>query len=159
MYWAYYGSLQQSCWLSFPFPDGQIKKASSTCKHSSRPHSCITSAILHRRLLQCRYLRVVSLSWCTYTLIRTQCTFLILFTFQYSSTSSIFPYTPIFLDWHFTSVSYKTLKLYLSGIHLVHIDHRLPDPTDDKLLQLICHGICINKRISRNQGYPSPLTI
>ena len=34
------------------------------------------------------------------------------------------------------SVLYKTLKVYLSGIRLLHIEHGLLNPTDNKLLQL-----------------------
>ena len=39
-------------------------------------------------------------------------------------------------------VSYKTLKVYLAGICLLHIKNGFLDPTDDNLLQLVCHRIC-----------------
>ena len=38
-------------------------------------------------------------------------------------------------------VSYKTLKVYLADIRLLHIEHGFPYPTDDNLLQLVCRGI------------------
>ena len=43
-------------------------------------------------------------------------------------------------------ISYKTLKVYLAGIRLLNIEHGLPDPTDDSLLELVC------RRIRRQQG-------
>ena len=54
-------------------------------------------------------------------------------------------------------VSYKTIKVYLAGICLEHLERGLHDPTDDKLLQLLCTGI------KRSQGTTSrtclPITI
>ena len=38
-------------------------------------------------------------------------------------------------------ISYKTLKVYLSGIRLAHIEQGLPDPTDTISLHLVCRGI------------------
>ena len=38
-------------------------------------------------------------------------------------------------------VSYKTIKVYLAGIRLEHLERELHDPTDDKLLQRLCTGI------------------
>ena len=38
-------------------------------------------------------------------------------------------------------VSHKTLKIYLSGIRLWHIEEGFSDPTNDPLLQLVCRGI------------------
>ena len=38
-------------------------------------------------------------------------------------------------------VSYKTLKVYLSGIRLEHLEQGFRDPTDDEVLHLICRGI------------------
>ena len=46
-------------------------------------------------------------------------------------------------------VSYKTIKVYLAGIRLEHLERGLHDPTDDKLLQLLCTGI------KRSQGTTS----
>ena len=53
-----------------------------------------------------------------------------------------FPATSLTLRYFCTSiaqrVSYKTIKVYLAGIHLEHPERGLHDPTDDKLLQLLC---------------------
>ena len=49
------------------------------------------------------------------------------------------------------------MKVYLAGIRLEHLERGLHDPTDDKLLQLLCTGI------KRSQGTTSrthlPITI
>ena len=42
-------------------------------------------------------------------------------------------------------VSYKTLKVYLAAIRMMHIDiveQGLLDPTTDESLHLVCKGIC-----------------
>jgi len=39
------------------------------------------------------------------------------------------------------SVSYKTIKVYLAGTHLAHLEHGHPDPTSDELLCLVIRGI------------------
>lgn len=38
-------------------------------------------------------------------------------------------------------ISYKTIKVYLSGIRLEHLERGHNDPTDDELLWLLCTGI------------------
>jgi len=38
-------------------------------------------------------------------------------------------------------ISYRTIKVYLAGIRLAHIEAGMPDPTTDSLLQLVCRGI------------------
>ena len=43
-------------------------------------------------------------------------------------------------------VSYKTIKVYLVGIHLEHLEKGFEDPTKDELLQLLYTGI------KRSQG-------
>ena len=72
-----------------------------------------------------------------------------------------FPATSLTLHYFCTSiaqrVSYKTIKVYLAGIRLEHLKRGLHDPTDNKLLQLLCTGI------KRSQGNTSrtrlPITI
>ena len=39
------------------------------------------------------------------------------------------------------SASYKTLKVYLAAICLMHIENGLPDPTTNQSLHLMCRGI------------------
>ena len=38
-------------------------------------------------------------------------------------------------------ISYKTLKVYLAAIRLMHIEQGLPDPTTDETLHLVCRGL------------------
>ena len=56
-----------------------------------------------------------------------------------------FPATLLTLRYFCTSiaqrVSYKTIRVYLAGIHLEHLERGLHEPTDDKLLQLLCTAI------------------
>ena len=47
-------------------------------------------------------------------------------------------------------VSYKTIKVYLAGIRLEHLERGLEDPTKDELLHLLCTGI------KRSQGVSKP---
>ena len=54
-------------------------------------------------------------------------------------------------------VSYKTLKIYLAGIRLMHIEQGLPDPTDDNLLHLVCRGI--RRQQGDHQRPRLPITI
>ena len=54
-------------------------------------------------------------------------------------------------------VSYKTIKVYLAGIRLEHLERGFEDSTKDELLQLFCIGI------NRSQGAQThthlPITI
>ena len=43
-------------------------------------------------------------------------------------------------------VSHKTIKVYLAGIRLEHLERGFQDPTKDELLHLLCNGI------KRSQG-------
>ena len=56
-----------------------------------------------------------------------------------------FPATSLTLRYFCTSiaqrVSYKTIRVYLAGIRLEHLERGLHEPTDDKLLQLLCTAI------------------
>ena len=54
-------------------------------------------------------------------------------------------------------VSYKTLKVYLSGICLAHIERGLPDPTDSYSLHLVCRGI--RRQQGDSQRTRLPITI
>ena len=54
-------------------------------------------------------------------------------------------------------ISYKTLKVYLAGIRLLHIEHGFPDPTDDSLLELVCRGI--RRQQGDHQRTRLPITI
>ena len=71
------------------------------------------------------------------------------------------PATPLTLQYFCAdksqSISYKTLKVYLAAIRLMHIEQGFPDPTMDQTLHLVCKGI------RRQQSTPErkrlPITI
>ena len=69
-----------------------------------------------------------------------------------------FPATSLTLCYFCTSivhhVSYKTIKVYLAGIRLEHLERGLHDPTDDKLLQLLCTGIKYSQGITSRTRLP-----
>ena len=72
-----------------------------------------------------------------------------------------FPASPLILRYlccyMACQVSYKTIKVYLAGIWLEHLERGLEDPTKDELLHLLCTGI------KRSQGVQTrtrlPITI
>ena len=72
-----------------------------------------------------------------------------------------FPASPLtlryFCSYTASHVSHKTIKVYLSGIRLEHLERGHHDPTDDNLLHLLFKGI------KRSQGNTSrqrlPVTI
>ena len=54
-------------------------------------------------------------------------------------------------------VSYKTIKVYLAGIRLEHLERGFEDPTKDKLLQLLCTSIkCSNSYSPTHYHYSTP---
>ena len=56
-------------------------------------------------------------------------------------------------------VSYKTIKVYLAGIRLEHLERGLRDPTDDKLLQLLCTGIKRSQGIITRTHLPTTIDL
>ena len=54
-------------------------------------------------------------------------------------------------------MSYKTLKVYLSGIRLAHIERGMADPTKSTSLHLVCRGI--HRQQGDNQRTRLPITI
>ena len=56
-----------------------------------------------------------------------------------------FPASPLtlryFCSYIAQRISHKTIKVYLSGIRLEHLEHGHTDPTNDHLLHLLCKGI------------------
>ena len=56
-------------------------------------------------------------------------------------------------------ISYKTLKVYLSGIRLAHIERGLPDPTDSPSLHLVCRGIRRQQGDSKRTRLPITINL
>lgn len=57
------------------------------------------------------------------------------------------------------SISYKTLKVYLAAIRLMHIEQGLPDPTVDQTLHLVCKGIRRQQTTSERKRLPITIDI
>jgi len=95
---------------------------------------------LHNRLLQCRYHGDAESTRRTYqsslNKFRSFCSRYTLIILPASSLTLQY-----FCAHESQHVSYKTVKVYLAAIHLLHIEHSMPDPTDDNLLHLVCRGI------------------
>ena len=53
-------------------------------------------------------------------------------------------------------VSYKTIKVYLAGIHLEHLERGFEDPTKDELMQLLCTGIKRSQGAQTHTCLPTP---
>lgn len=111
---------------------------------------------LHARLLQCRYNGVASSTRRTYQSgLNAFANFCARFNILPLPASSLtLQYFCAYVSQH---ISYKTLKVYLSAIRLLHIEHDLPDPTDDSLLELVCRGI--RRQQGDNKRPRLPITI
>ena len=56
-------------------------------------------------------------------------------------------------------VSYKTIKVYLAGICLEHLERGFEDPTKDELLQLLCTGIKRSQGAQTRTRLPVTITV
>ena len=56
-------------------------------------------------------------------------------------------------------VSYKTIKVYLAGIWLEHLERGLKDPTKDELLHLLCTGIKRSQGVSKPKRLPITINV
>ena len=74
-----------------------------------------------------------------------------------------FPVSPLtlryFCCYMACQVSYKTIKVYLAGIRLEHLERGLEDPTKDELLQLLCTGIKRSQGVSKHNRLPVTITV
>ena len=100
----------------------------------------MANAILHKHLLQCRHHSIAPSTRQAY-----QSGWRAFLSFCSKFSISPLPASSLTLQYFCANisqhVSYKTIKVYLAGIHLTHIEHGLPNPTDDSPLQLVCRGI------------------
>ena len=116
----------------------------------------MADTVLHRCLLQCRYSGVAPSTRQTYQ------SGLNAFT-KFCSEFGIppFPASSLTLEYFCVHtaqhVSYKTLKVYLSGIRLAHIERGMADPTKSTSLHLVCRGI--HRQQGDNQKPRLPITI
>ena len=83
------------------------------------------------------------------------------FCYQYSI--PVIPASPLTLRYFCCSiahkVSHKTIKVYLAGIRLEHIERGFQDPTNDELLRLLCKGIKRSHGTNRRTRLPITINI
>lgn len=83
--------------------------------------------------------------------------------FCYQFTIPSIPATPLTLCYFCASiahrVSHKTIKVYLAGIRLEHIERGFLDPTNNKLLRLLCKGIKRSQGSARRTHLPITINI
>ena len=81
--------------------------------------------------------------------------------FCYQFSIPAIPASPLTLRYFCCSiahtVSHKTIKVYLAGIRLEHIERGLQDPTNNELLRLLCKGI--KRYHGTNRRTRLPITI
>ena len=140
------------CRCPLPFTGGTLQATGPKCSRPTRPHPCMAHPVLDRLLIQYQSLGVAPSTRRTYQAgVRSY----LLFCDQF--TIPPFPASPLTLRYfcsHIAGhVSHKTIKVYLSGIRLEHLEHGHLDPTDDELLRLLCKGI------KRSQGDTSRLRL
>ena len=138
------------------FPAGQIQAVGTTRKSSTRQHPCLADPVLHRSLLQCHYSGVAPSTRQTY---QSGLNGFIKFCSEFDIPP--FPASSLTLEYfcvHASQhVSYKTLKVYLSGIRLAHIERGMANPTKSISLHLVCRGIHCQQ--GDNQRTRLPITI
>ena len=132
--------------------DWTLQAIGSECSRPTRFHPCMAHPVLYTLLVQYQTLGVAPTTRQTYQAgVRSylQCCN------QFNIVA--FPASSLTLRYfcaHIAcQVSHKTIKVYLSGVRLEHLEHGLPGPTDDELLRLLCKGI------KRSQGDISRLQL
>ena len=118
-----------------------LQAAGPKCIRPTRPHPCMAHPVLvlDRLLIQYQSLGIAPSTCQTHqTGVRSYLLFCDQFTIPPFTAS---PLTLHYFYLHIASyVSHKTIKVYLSGIRLEHLEHGYHDPTDDELLRLLCKG-------------------
>ena len=112
--------------------------AHSQC--TARQHPCVANPSLQHHLIQFCYHGVAKSTRRTY---KSGLTAFIRFCSRFNITP--FPATSLTLQYFCADrsqcISYKTLKVNLAAVRLMHIEQGLSDPTTDELLHLVCRGI------------------
>ena len=126
--------------MLFPFSAQSLPETSSKGQLIPRQHPCLAATSLHSRLMQCRYNGVAQSTRRTY-----QSGLNAYFSFCTRFNIITVPASSLTLQYFCVDkshlVSYKTLKVYLAAIRLMHIENGFPDPTTDESLHLVCRGI------------------
>ena len=130
---------KQNCWYHFVFSGHSLQRTGSRCRGNTNQHLCMVSTSLQYRLMQLRYHGVVKSTHWTYQLE------LIAYTsfcshFNINPLSATSPTLQCFCADRLQFISYKTLKVYLAAIRLMHIKQGLPDPITDESLHVVYGG-------------------
>ena len=136
------------------FPAGQIQAAGTTGKSNTGQHPCLADPVLHRSLLQCHYSGVAPSTRQTYQSgLNAFNKFCHVFGIPpFPASSLTLEYFCVHVSQH---VSYKTLKVYFSGICLAR--DRL---TPQKVFHYTWYaeGSIANRVITVGPDYPSQST-
>ena len=118
----------------------------------------MASASLHRHLLQSRYHDVAQSTQRTY---QSEINAYSLFCSRFNIAP--LPASVLTLQYFCVdksqSVSYKTLKVYLAAIRLMHIENGFSDPTTDESLHLVCRGIRRQQHNSERTRMPITINV
>ena len=117
--------------------------ASTSLNISTEPrsHPCMANSLLHSTLQQLIYLSVTPSTRLTYNSgVTSHDNFCLAYHINPYPASTL---TLQFFCTHLASrVSYKTIKVYLAGIRLIHLERRHSDPTNNEPLHILIRGIC-----------------
>ena len=69
------------------------------------------------------------------------------------------PLTLRYFCCHMARQVYKTIKVYLAGVRLEHLERGFEDPTKDELLQLLCIGIKRSQGAQTRTRLPVTITV
>ena len=130
----------------------------SECSRSTRSHPYMAHPVLGTLLVQYLTLGVAPSTRRMYQAgVRSYLQFFNLFNIVPFPASSL---TLCYFCAHIAcQVSHKTIKVYLSGVRLEHLECGLPDPTDDELLWLLCKGIKRSQGDTSRLSLPIPINI
>ena len=133
-------------------------KNGTKCQFTTRYHPCLASPSLHCCLLQCRYYGVAQSTRCSYqSVLNAYLFFCSRFNITLTPASSLT--LQYFCINKSQSVSYKTFKVYLTAIRLMHIENGLTDPTTDESLHLVCRGIRRQKNTAERARLPITINL
>ena len=132
---------------------------SSASRHPTNPHPRTTDSALTTALSTYQHLGVATSTRRTYNTALLQFRS---FCSKYHITP--FPASPLTIRYfcaylaHFQHLKHGTIKTYLAGIQLHHIESGHADPTNDELVHYLCTGIKRLQGATKRTGYLSLLT-
>ena len=116
--------------------DWTLQATGSECSRPTRFHPCMAHTVLDTLLVQYQTLSVAPSTRQTYQAgVRSY--------LQFCNQFNIvpFPASSLTLCYFCAHIACQVSHKIIKGVWLEHLERGLPDPTDDKLLQLLCKGI------------------